>query len=152
MDISVDNLQDDAVLVLLEEHLSDMRATSPPESVHALDVDALKGSQITFWCARDHGKPLGCIALKELTPSSAEIKSMRTNASSRGQGVATALLKHLIAEARHRGYESLHLETGSQDFFKPACRLYQAFGFEFCKPFGGYIEDPNSLFMSLKLI
>lgn len=76
---------------------------------------------------------------------------MRTTANSRGIGVGSALLKHLLAEVTERGYENVSLETGSQDFFLPARQLYESFGFEYCEPFSGYKPDPNSLFMTLKI-
>ncbi len=151
MEISIDNLEDKGVIRLLEEHLSDMYANSPPESVHALDPEALKSPNITFWCARENGKALGCIALKQLNAKEAEIKSMRTTASSRGKGIGTALLQHLLTEAKRQGYEKLNLETGSMDFFKPAHALYKKFGFQLCGPFGDYELDANSFFMELKL-
>lgn len=150
MKIEVDHLDGEDVIKLLEEHLADMHATSPPESIHALDVDSLKSPDITFWCARENGQALGCIALKQLTASQAEIKSMRTTENSRGRGVGSALLKRLLAEVADRGYESVSLETGSQDFFLPARKLYESFGFEYCGPFSDYKLDPNSLFMTLK--
>ena len=149
MIIAVDNLQDDEVILLLEEHLVDMHATSPPGSIHALDVASLKSTDITFWCAREKGVPIGCIALKELSVNEAEIKSMRTNANSRGKGVGSALLQHLLLEAENRGYQKLSLETGSQDFFKPAHKLYKKFGFKYCGSFADYTDDPNSVFMQL---
>ncbi|MGF1683987.1 GNAT family N-acetyltransferase [Photobacterium minamisatsumaniensis] len=151
MQIAVDKLEDKGVIQLLEEHLADMYATSPPESVHALDLDALKSPSITFWSARYNGEVLGCVALKTLNTKQAEIKSMRTTESSRGLGVATKLLEHLISEAHNQGYETLSLETGSMDFFKPARNLYEKYGFSYCQPFGDYKLDPNSLFMELNL-
>ena len=62
--------------------------------------------------------------------------------------MATALLLHLLNEAKRRGYQQLSLETGSMDFFAPARRLYQRHGFEYCGPFADYQADPNSLFMN----
>ncbi|HEX9227916.1 MAG TPA: GNAT family N-acetyltransferase [Arthrobacter sp.] len=136
---------------LLSEHLADMFATSPAESVHALDSAALSGPAITFWTARDESEVLGCGALKQLEPGQGEIKSMRTAAHARGRGVATLLLRHIVDEARRSGYSRLYLETGSQEFFAPARRLYQRHGFSTCPPFGGYGEDPNSVYMTLPL-
>jgi putative acetyltransferase len=141
---------------LLSEHLADMFATSPAESVHALDAAALSGPDITFWTARENSGVLGCGALKLLEPGQpgirhGEIKSMRTAAHARGRGIATLLLAHILAEARERGYGRLYLETGSQDFFAPARRLYQRHGFSVCPPFAGYGEDPNSVYMTLAL-
>ncbi|SHF80426.1 putative acetyltransferase [Microbulbifer donghaiensis] len=151
IEIAVDKFEDEGVVQLLEEHLSDMHANSPPGSVHALDIDALRAPSITFWCARVQGRALGCIALKELNAREAEIKSMRTTVLSRGKGIASLLLNHLLAEAGQRGYQRLYLETGSMDFFKPAHALYEKFGFRYRGPFGTYAEDPNSLFMELRL-
>ncbi|MDF9401118.1 GNAT family N-acetyltransferase [Vibrio sp. 1180_3] len=151
MEIRVDNLEGTGVLQLLEEHLRDMYATSPAESVHALDVEALKHPSITFWCAEKNGVVQGCIALKELTSNHAEIKSMRTATSSRNQGVASQLLSHVVAVAKTRNYEFLSLETGSMDYFLAARKLYEKHGFIYCGPFGDYQPDPNSCFMTRKL-
>ncbi|AXJ09065.1 GNAT family N-acetyltransferase [Arthrobacter sp. PM3] len=139
------------VLDLLAGHLADMYATSPPDSVHALDPAALAGPGISFWTAREDSRLLGCAALKHLAPDAAEIKSMRTAGPARGRGVATALLHHLLAAARTSGYRRLYLETGSQDFFAPARRLYERHGFAVCPPFADYQPDPHSVFMTLEL-
>lgn len=137
------------VHALLSEHLADMFATSPAESVHALDHSALSHESITFWTARENGVLLGCGALKALSAGRAEIKSMRTTAQARGRGVATRLLEHIVAEAGHRGFELLSLETGTEDYFAPARRLYARHGFTECPPFGDYALDPHSVFMEL---
>jgi putative acetyltransferase len=94
---------------------------------------------------------LGCGALKELDPKHGEIKSMRTPNTLRRRGAGRAILAHMIVVARSRAYERLSLETGSMQAFKPAQRLYESFGFTYCGPFGEYVEDPNSVFMSLRL-
>lgn len=134
---------------LLSEHLADMFATSPAESVHALDHSALSHESITFWTAREDGILLGCGALKTLSPEHAEIKSMRTTSTARGRGVATLVLEHLVAEAARLGYERLSLETGTEEYFAPARRLYARHGFTECPPFGDYTLDPHSVFMEL---
>jgi putative acetyltransferase len=141
---------------LLSEHLADMYATSPPESVHALDPSALSAPSITFWTAREQGNLLGCGALKLLDAASGaavdgEIKSMRTAASARGRGVGTLMLRHILDDARARNLERLYLETGTEDYFAPARRLYSRNGFTECPPFAGYALDPNSVFMELRL-
>jgi putative acetyltransferase len=146
----------DDVRRLLDEHLTDMFATSPPESVHALDHSALLAPSITFWTARDDdGTLLGCGALSELDPGAGtrqgEIKSMRTTAPARGRGVASGLLHVVLAEARRREYSRVSLETGAQDYFAPARRLYARHGFVRCGPFGSYSADPHSVFMTLEL-
>ena len=151
MQIVLDDPTRGDVTALLEEHLADMYATSPPESVHALDPASLTGSDIPFWTLREDGALLGCSALKRLEPGHGEIKSMRTATAARRRGVATALLDHVLAEARAAGYERLSLETGTQDFFAPARSLYASRGFAECGPFGTYVLDPNSVFMTLDL-
>ena len=151
MNIRLDDLSGPEVRALLEEHLQSMRGISPPESVHALDPDGLRRPGITFWTAWSGNDLLGCGALKEIDPRHGEIKSMRTAAAHRRNGVARAMLAHIIAEARRRGYARLSLETGSQPAFEPARRLYESSGFGLCAPFEGYVEDPNSIFMSRTL-
>lgn len=149
--IEVDDLTRPEVHALLNEHLQNMHALGPPESVHALDLDKLRQPGITFWSAWEGPLLVGCGALKELDARHAEVKSMRTPAAHRRRGAGRAILSHLIQEARSRGYERLSLETGTVDAFIPAHRLYQSFGFSFCGPFAGYVEDPNSVFMTLAL-
>ncbi|MCM0616114.1 GNAT family N-acetyltransferase [Paenarthrobacter sp. MSM-2-10-13] len=147
--IETDDLARPDVHQLLSEHLADMFATSPAESVHALDHSALSHESITFWTAREDRVLLGCGALKMLSAGHAEIKSMRTTARARGRGVATLMLEHIVAEAARRGYERVSLETGTEDYFAPARRLYARHGFTECPPFGDYTLDPNSVFMEL---
>jgi len=141
---------------LLSEHLADMFATSPAESVHALDHPALSTPSITFWTAREEGQLLGCGALKSLdsphgSAKRGEIKSMRTAAAARGRGVATLMLRHIVDEARSRDYGHIYLETGTEEYFAPARRLYVRNGFTECPPFADYALDPNSVFMEMRL-
>jgi putative acetyltransferase len=119
--------------------------------VHALDIEELRKPDVTFWTVWENGELLGCGALKELDPRHAEIKSMRTASRHLRKGVAATLLKHIIEEAKRRGYGRLSLETGAEDDFEPARRLYANFGFTRCSPFADYVEDPNSVFMTRKL-
>jgi putative acetyltransferase len=136
------------VHALLREHLDDMRRITPAESVHALDLEGLRRPEITFWCAWDGEELLGCGALKELAPTHGEVKSMRTSRERLRQGVARAMLAHIIEEARRRCYRRLSLETGAMAAFAPAQRLYESFGFARCAPFADYVDDPNSVFMT----
>lgn len=140
-----------AVARLLDEHLRGMAQLSPPESIHALDHDALLQPDISFWSVWRSEELMGCGALKRLDEAHGEIKSMRTAAAFLRQGVAAFLLQHLIDEAQRRGYEMLSLETGSMAGFAPAHRLYERFGFAPCAPFSDYREDPNSLFFSREI-
>jgi putative acetyltransferase len=151
MKIEIDDLSRPEIHALLKEHLQSMYALSPPESVHALDLERLRKPEITFWSAWEGSLLLGCGALKEIDPKHGEVKSMRTPNALRRRGVGRAILDHIIVVARSRGYEKLSLETGSLEAFKPAQHLYESFGFTYCKPFGEYVQDPNSVFMSLHL-
>jgi putative acetyltransferase len=151
MRIIIDDLQHPAVRALLNEHLQNMYEITPPGSVHALNLEKLRGPDITFWTAWENDLLLGCGALKELDRKHAEIKSMRTPLAHRRKGAGRAILAHMIEVARGRSYERLSLETGRAEAFKPAHRLYESFGFTYCGPFGEYPDDPNSIFMTLRL-
>lgn len=152
MEIRIDDLESSQVHDLLREHLRNMALHSPPESVHALDIDALRGDDITFWTVWEDQELLGCGALKELDTRHGEIKSMRTAAAHLRKGVAKHLLDHILREAKRRGYTRVSLETGSMTAFEPAQRLYASFGFAYCRPFADYIEDPYSVFMTKSII
>ncbi len=169
MKIIVDRELGPQVSHLLDVHLSEMALDSPAESMHALALDELRDSSITVWSAWDcensssandredfgANSVTGCLmgigALKELSPSHGEIKSMRTAAEFQRRGVATGLLSHIMTAARDRKYRSLSLETGVASSFNPAYLLYTRFGFESCAPFADYKEDPYSLFMTCRL-
>jgi putative acetyltransferase len=151
MHLEIDDLTRPAVHALLEEHLSNMHELSPPESVHALDLSKLRSPDITFWTVWDGQCLLGCGALKELDATHGEVKSMRTPQALRRRGAGRTLLTRIVEVARQRGYRRLSLETGSGDAFIPAQRLYASFGFSTCGPFGSYVEDPHSVFMTLRL-
>jgi len=151
MNIRLDDLSGPEIRALLEEHLAQMHADSPPESVHALDLDRLRQPEISFWAAWDDGQLVGCGALKMLDATHGEIKSMRTPAARRRRGAGRLMLAHIVATARARGMERLSLETGTQDAFAPARTLYASFGFTETGPFGDYALDPYSCFMTLAL-
>ena len=166
VDIRIDReLTHPQVIALLQEHMAGMHAESPPESVHALDVSALRDPAITFWTAWKPADPasdigggdaeeeqlLACGALKELDATHGEIKSMRTSARHLRQGAARAILTEILATARQRGYARVSLETGSTPGFEPAIAMYRQFGFVECGPFADYREDPFSRFMTTAL-
>jgi putative acetyltransferase len=151
MKIIVDDLTSKEIFNLLNEHLKDMYAVSPAESVHALDIDELKNPHITFWSIWENEHLAGCGAIKELSETEAEIKSMRTSAEFRRKGVASKVLGHILAEAEKRNYRTIYLETGPVDYFHPAVELYKRFGFTECGPFADYELDPFSLFMKKDL-
>ncbi len=148
MQIRIDDLTSPEIAELLNEHLQDMYAASPPESVHALDLGKLRKPEITFWSVWDNNELVGCGAIKELDSTHAEIKSMRSSNRFRGKGVGKKMLEHILAVASQRNYQRLSLETGSQDFFIPARKLYERYGFEICGPFSDYKEDIYSVFMT----
>ncbi len=151
MEIIVDDLQGGEVIKLLEEHLADMYATSPPESVHALDLAALKSPEITFFSGWKDGQLMGCVAIKQLDDSHVELKSMRTSQHARKLGVASKLLQHVLDVSSGRGYQRISLETGAEEYFLAARNLYEKFGFSYCEPFANYKPDPLSKFMTFEL-
>ncbi|MRH89706.1 GNAT family N-acetyltransferase [Nocardia sp. SYP-A9097] len=151
MRIVVDDLSGSEVIELLEAHVAEMLENSPEESMHALDVAALRKPDITAWSVWDGTELVGCGAVKEHDPNHGEIKSMRLTTAYRGKGVAGELLRHIMTEAGARGYTRLSLETGSGEFYFPAVRLYERHGFEHCGPFADYTNDPHSVFMTREL-
>jgi putative acetyltransferase len=151
MDIRADDLSSPEVIKLLHEHLQSMALHSPPESVHALDLEALRKPEVTFWSVWQGVELMGCGAIKELDSSHGEIKSMRTASLHLRKGIAAGLMRHILEEAGRRSYRRLSLETGSMQAFAPARSLYASFGFEPCAPFADYVEDPYSVFMTKEL-
>jgi len=148
MEIKLDDLTGQEITELISEHLMGMALHSPSESIHALNKQQLKTSEITFWSAWEGNELLGCGALKELDSQHGEIKSMRTASRHLRKGVGKRMLEHIIQEAKRRGYSRVSLETGSMTAFEPARKLYASFGFEYCPPFSDYKDDPNSVFMT----
>ncbi|OCT15394.1 acetyltransferase [Paenibacillus pectinilyticus] len=151
MEIQIDNLTGSEIIALVGEHFQNMADQSPAESMHALNLDGLRKPEITFWSVWEHNELMGCGAIKELDGQHGEIKSMRTASAHLRKGVAKRLLVHIIEVAKQRGYVRLSLETGSMASFQPAIKLYASLGFQYCEPFADYIEDPNSVFMTLEL-
>ena len=151
MRIIEDDLKGVEIRALLETHFAGMLANSPPGSCHFLDFEGLNAPDVTFWSLWDDNALAGCGALKALSSTRGEIKSMRTHADHLRKGAGAAMLEHIIAQARQRGYVRLSLETGSSDAFLPARTLYEAYGFAYCPPFGDYTDDPFSRFMTLAI-
>lgn len=150
--IREDDLTGAAIGALLDLHLSEMRAFSPACSVHAMPAARLRAPDVTFWSIWDGAALAGCGALKALGPHEGEIKSMRVAPDYRGRGAGAAMLDHIVAEARARGYTRLSLETGRAPLFEDAQRLYARNGFVECGAFGDYpADDPFSLFMTRAL-
>ena len=151
VEIRSDDLSDSRVHVLLERHLQLMYEITPAQSVHAFDVEQLRGPDISFWSAWQGDQVVGCAALKRLDEQHAEIKSMHTLAEHRGQGIGARLLESILDTARRQRFRRLSLETGVMAEFAPARCMYAKYGFEPCQPFADYIDDPNSFFMTLVL-
>jgi putative acetyltransferase len=151
MKIKKDDLSGIEVAELIKEHLQAMTLSSPPESIHALNLEELRQPNITFWTAWEGTELAGMGALKELDNAHGEIKSMRTSSSYLRKGVARMMLQYILEEAKKRGYSRISLETGSMASFEPARKLYETFGFTYCEPFADYVKDPNSFFMTKEL-
>ncbi len=150
-EIRPDDLSSAEMADLIAVHARTMLAASPPESCHFLPIEGLRQPSVSVWSMWEEGGLIGCGALKDLGDGTGEIKSMHTREALRGRGLGRVMLEFILGEARRRGYTALWLETGSMDAFIPARRLYEAYGFTCCGPFGDYVDDPNSTFMTLKL-
>jgi putative acetyltransferase len=151
MQIISGDLTDQRVIDLLHYHLKNSRAHTAPGSAHALDLKGLQSPDIHFWTAWDGEDLVAMGALKELSGDHGEVKSMRTVQAAQRKGAGSAMLQHIISVARSRGIPRLSLETGSWDYFRPAIAFYRCHGFVECPPFGDYVPDPNSVFMTLDL-
>jgi putative acetyltransferase len=132
----------------LQEHLDDLAPTAPPQSRHALDLASLRRPEVRMWVVEDADEIVATGALAALEPGHEELKSMRTHPRARGRGIAARLVEHLLDDARARGVRRVSLETGSMEFFAAARRVYARAGFEVCAPFGSYVDDPHSTFMT----
>ncbi len=143
--------RDERVRELVERHLVFGRSFTPLEDAHALEVEELLDPAIVLFAARAAGEVLAIGALKEVGPGEGELKTMHTAEAARGRGIGRAMLDHLLAEARRRGYRRVSLETGTMDAFAPARALYEGAGFVPCPPFGAYRESWNSLYLTLSL-
>ena len=149
--IREDDLTGPEIAALLQLHLDEMHQWSPPESVHAMPIERLRASDVTFYSAW-HGERLAaCGAIKELDPAHGEVKSMRAHPDFRGRGAGKAVLAHLLAQARARGYARVSLETGRPETYLPARQLYERNGFTECPPFGDYLADGFSVCMTREL-
>lgn len=145
------DLNDPQVIELVYTHLTSARAETGSGSAHALDLSDLQSSDIDAWTLWDDDILLGIGALKQLSPEHGEVKSMHVVQSARRQGAGRMILRHIIASARIRGMAKLSLETGAWSYFSPARALYRSHGFITCPPFANYVDDPNSVFLSLDL-
>ena len=151
MKIIIDDLSGPEIAAFIDDHVRDMRAITPLESKHALDLEGLRKPEITFWSVYDGDTLVGCGAIKRLSADHAEVKAMRTAPLRKRSGIASLLLEHIIAEARRIGYTRLSLETGTAAQFVPARKLYEKFGFEYTEPFADYTVDPHSTYMTKTL-
>ena len=151
LSVTRDSPRTPEIAALLHRHFELMRATSPEESCHVMTADALLERDVVLFAARDQGDVLGVGALAVIAPGQGELKSMHTAVEARGRGVARAVLAALLQEARDQGLTRVSLETGSAEEFAPARALYTAHGFALCPPFGDYVKDPLSVFMTRAL-
>jgi len=149
--VAVDDPRRPDVLALLERHLDFARGVTPPEDVHALDLDGLLDVSVTFFSLRDEDRLLGIGAVKELDPYHFELKSIHTAEEARGNGVGRTVVDHLLGVARARGARRVSLETGAMEEFAPSRSLYTRVGFVECEPFGEYAPSRNSTFMTMEL-
>lgn len=150
-EIREDDLLGEATRALLALHLAGMQANTPAANVFALDLSGLQTPEVTVWTVWDAGDLAGVGALKALGDGTGEVKSMRTDPRHLRKGVAAALLDHLIAEARARGYRRLSLETGQGPAFDAALALYRRHGFTEGEAFADYPAGGFNQFLHLDL-
>lgn len=143
-----DDLTGEQVLALLQLHLDEMHKWSPACKVHAMPAERLREQDVSFFSAWDGDRLAGCGAIKHLDAGHGELKSMRAAPAYRGKGMGKAILLHLLAVARERGYSRVSLETGRPEAFKDAQELYRKHGFTECPPFGDYVSDEFSMCMN----
>jgi len=151
LEIWEDDLSGDQTLELLRLHLQGMQSSSPPGSVFALDLSGLKAAGVSVWTAWIGDAVAGIGALRDLGDRTGELKSMRTHPAFLRQGVASALLEHIVSAARERGMIRLSLETGSGPAFEPALALYRRRGFVDGEAFAQYRRSPFNQFLHLQL-
>tara|TARA_Y100000590_G_scaffold460842_1_gene621116 strand:- start:1640 stop:2095 length:456 start_codon:yes stop_codon:yes gene_type:complete len=145
------NFDNDLVNELLTKHFTELRSVSPDDSCHVLNIQGLKDPTIKFWSFWHNDNLVGCGALKFLDKEHGEFKSIRVADKFRGKGMGEKVISHLIDEAKKIGIKILSIETGAGDFFAPARKLFEKFGFKPCKPFANYKYDPNSCYFNLEI-
>lgn len=125
-----------AARALVREHfLAHSAAHSAAETeavVSALPApyDTARGG---LWVAWADGQPVGCVAIQELAPDTAELKRMFVRPDARRRGVARRLTEHAIAVATARGFRRLRL--GTLETMDAAQRLYEGTGFRQVEPY-----------------
>ena len=139
------------VRALIAAHVAHGNTAYPAESNHHLSPEDYAASGTRLFTAQTEAKVIGMIGLRPLTPDTAELKSMHVLPEGRGRGTGALLVDHVITLARCEGIGTLFLETGSKEASAAARRLYLRYGFDYCPPFGDYVEDPESVFMKLSL-
>jgi putative acetyltransferase len=149
--VRIDDLKSAEVQALIAEHLQGMHSSTPPGHVNALALASLMCPEITFWTVWDGTTLCGCGALKELSSTAGEIKSMRTRAVHLRKGVGQAVLTEIMSTAQRRAYQTLYLETGTGAAFEAAHALYEKNGFSWCGPFGDYVATDFNVFMSREM-
>jgi putative acetyltransferase len=145
------NFDNSEVNDLLKKHFIELRSVSPAGSTHVLDIDGLKDPSIKFWSLWEDNKLIGCGALKFLEKEHGEFKSIRVADEFRKKGIGERIINHLIEEAKKLEISKLSIETGAGEFFAPARKLFNKFGFKKSEPFAHYKVDPNSCYFTLDL-
>ena len=145
------NFDNPDVNALLNKHFIELRSVSPAGSTHVLDIAGLKDKSIKFWSLWENNEIIGCGALKFLEKGHGEFKSIRVADNFRKKGIGEKIINHLILEAKKLNIVKLSVETGAGNFFQPARKLFNKFGFKECPPFAHYKEDPNSCYYTLKI-
>ena len=142
------NFDNSEVNELLNKHFIELKAASPEGSAHVLDIPGLKDSSIKFWSLWENDKLIGCGALKFINNNHGEFKSIRVHDNFRKKGYGVKVIKHLINEAKRLNIKQISVETGAGEFFNPARKLFDQYGFTECEPFSHYKLDENSIYLT----
>ena len=145
------DFDDEQVISLLEHHVREAFANSPPGLAFVLDISKLQTPDIDFLTIWQGESLVGMGALKHLSDEQCEVKSMRTHPDHLRKGVARFVLETLISKARERGYSLVSLETGTTQEYEPANALYRRFGFELGGVFGDYVVSDFNIYYHLDL-
>lgn len=144
--ISPANLDRADLLALLAFHL---REAQDHVCTSAYDAQRLQEKDVYFFEARDEsGALMGCAGIKTLSPTHAEVKSVRTHPDHLRKGVSRALMEHVTRFAREQGIIQLSLETHPTAPYAAALGLYAALGYSYCAPFGAYTDTEQSVYMT----
>jgi len=114
-----------------------------------LDAEQVSDGRGAFLAAYLNGEPVGCGAVRRISPDECEIKRMYVVPAARGRGIGRRIVEALLAEARRLGAKRVVLETGPRQ--PEAIALYSRAGFVEIPLFGEYVGGEFSVCMAIDL-